>query len=59
METAGKILNWMKESSIPITRVSELDSETLAGKVLVGEYVKRDKPSLLENMQRIRRSAAP
>ncbi len=59
METAGKILNWMKENSIPITRASELDSETLAEKVLVGEYVKRDKPSLLENIQRIRRSAAP
>lgn len=56
-ERPSDMMRWLKESAINISKAAGMRDEQLAGKIVVGEYVDRDQPSLLENIQRTRSCA--
>jgi 2-oxoglutarate ferredoxin oxidoreductase subunit beta len=55
---AVNILKHYKENSVPITKAKDLDPETLEGKIIVGEFVDREKAELTEEYARIIRQVA-
>ena len=54
----GKTVNILKdykENSIKIEKTGDLDEETLAGKIVVGEYADKDKAEFISEWDRIKR----
>jgi 2-oxoglutarate ferredoxin oxidoreductase subunit beta len=49
-EDAEKILKWFKENAIPIEQEEKFSEEELAGKIVVGEFVQRQRPTLVETI---------
>jgi len=47
---AGEMLKWFKESAIPIEQAEKLSEDGLAGKIVVGEFVQRQRPTLVETL---------
>ena len=58
MESATQILNWFKSSSITLNRARNMKREELTNKIIVGELVDIDKPTLLENIRKVREKVA-
>ncbi len=52
------MLKYYKESSVSITKAKDVDPEALEGKIIVGEFVDREKAELTEEYARIMRQAA-
>ena len=47
---AGEMLKWFKENAITIDQAESLNEEDLTGKIIVGEFVQRQRPTLVENI---------
>lgn len=51
MEDGGKMLQWFRDSSIPISKAREMTGEELVGRIIVGEFADIEKAGLLRNMK--------
>ena len=47
---AGEMLKWFKENSVSIEQAAKLNEADLAGKIVVGEYIHRQRPVLVETI---------
>jgi len=50
---AGEMLKWFRENAISIKQAERVPEEELAQKIVVGEFIKRKRPTLFETMHRI------
>ncbi len=48
-----EMLKWFKENAISIKQAERVPEEELIQKIVVGEFIKRKRPTLLETMHRI------
>jgi 2-oxoglutarate ferredoxin oxidoreductase subunit beta len=47
---AGEMLRWFKENTVLVKQAEGLREEDLAGKIIVGEFVRRQRPTLVETL---------
>jgi 2-oxoglutarate ferredoxin oxidoreductase subunit beta len=52
-KNAGEIMKWFKENAITVKQAEGLKEEALAGKIVVGEFVQRKRPTLVETIYEI------
>lgn len=50
---AGEMVKWFRENAISIEQAEKLDEDTLAQKIVVGEFVERKRMTLVEAVYRI------
>ncbi|MGB9853501.1 MAG: thiamine pyrophosphate-dependent enzyme [Candidatus Bathyarchaeales archaeon] len=50
---AGEMIKWFRENAIPIEQAEKLDEDGLSRKIVVGEFVERKRPTLVEAVYRI------
>jgi 2-oxoglutarate ferredoxin oxidoreductase subunit beta len=50
---AGEMLKWFKENSISIAQAEKLNEEDLARKIVVGELIRRHRPTLVETIYKV------
>jgi len=48
LKTAKELLRWFKENSVPLQEAERMTEKDLAGKIVVGEFVSRELPTLTE-----------
>ena len=53
MESATQILNWFRSSSVALNRARNMKKKELTNRIVVGELVDTDKPTLLENIHKV------
>jgi len=51
------MLRWFKDNSISLEQASKMDEKTLVGKIVTGEYVHREMPTLTDNIYRVVKEA--
>jgi 2-oxoglutarate ferredoxin oxidoreductase subunit beta len=51
------MLRWFKTNSIPLEQASKMSEAELKGKIVVGEYVHREKPTLTDNIYSVVKEA--
>jgi len=56
--SAVKMLREYKENSIPVKDAEKLGEEDLRGKIVVGEFVNRDLPEMVEEIRKMKERAA-
>jgi 2-oxoglutarate ferredoxin oxidoreductase subunit beta len=54
---AGEMLKWFKENAITIKQAESLREEDLTGKIVVGEFVHRQRPTLVETIYEVTKEA--
>jgi 2-oxoglutarate ferredoxin oxidoreductase subunit beta len=47
---AGEMLKWFKDNAVPLERADKLSEEELTGKLVVGEFVQRERPTLVNTV---------
>jgi 2-oxoglutarate ferredoxin oxidoreductase subunit beta len=47
---AGEMLKWFKQNQIPLVEAERLSEEQLIGKIIVGEFVKKERATLVETV---------
>jgi 2-oxoglutarate ferredoxin oxidoreductase subunit beta len=47
---AGEMLKWFKENSLPIKQAEKMNEDELATRIVVGEFVQRLRPTLIETI---------
>lgn len=57
LKSIVNILDWFKENSVPIEKVGEMSEKDLEGKIVIGEFVHRESPTLVENVYAIMEEA--
>jgi 2-oxoglutarate ferredoxin oxidoreductase subunit beta len=50
LKDAGEMLKWFKENTVPVTQAEGLHEENLVGKIIIGEFIERQRPTLVENL---------
>ena len=50
---AGEMLKWFKENAITIKQAEKLSEEDLAEKIVVGEFVQKQGPTLVETIYKV------
>ena len=50
LKDAGEMLKWFKEKAITTKQAESLKEEELTGKIVVGEFVKKQRPTLVETI---------
>jgi 2-oxoglutarate ferredoxin oxidoreductase subunit beta len=50
---AGEILKWFKENAVPIETAEKMSEEELATKIVLGEFVQRERTTLVESVYKI------
>ena len=50
---AGEMLKWFKENAVTIKQAEKLREEDLTGKIVVGEFVHRQRPTLVETIYEV------
>jgi len=50
---AGEMLKWFKENAVPIEEAERLSEDDLAGRIVVGEFVQRQRPTLVETIRNV------
>jgi 2-oxoglutarate ferredoxin oxidoreductase subunit beta len=53
----AEMLRWFKENSVPLERAAKMTEKELIKKIVVGEYVSREIPTLTENLYNITKEA--
>ncbi len=48
MKTAPELLRWYQKITVPINKAKKMSPEELEGKVVIGEFVDRDRPGLVK-----------
>jgi len=54
---AGEILQWFKANSVTVEEANKLTEEELQNKIMVGEFVKKEAPSLTETVHAVLKEA--
>lgn len=54
---AGEMLKWFKEKSIQIEQTEKLNEDAMAERIVIGEFVQRRRPTLVEAVSRTVREA--
>jgi len=49
-KNAGEMLKWFKENATPIQTAQKMSEESLIGKIVVGEFAKKKRPTLVETV---------
>jgi 2-oxoglutarate ferredoxin oxidoreductase subunit beta len=57
MKTAPELIKWYQQITIPISKAKNMPPEELEGKIVIGEFVDRDRPSLEEEYERLKKRA--
>ncbi len=52
---AVKMMQWLKENSIPLSKAEKMTPEELEGKIVIGEFVDRDAPEYTELYEELRK----
>ncbi|WP_297438207.1 2-oxoacid:ferredoxin oxidoreductase subunit beta [Thermococcus sp.] len=47
MKTAPELLRWYQRITVPLNKAKKMSPEELEGKVVIGEFVDRDRPGLI------------
>jgi len=47
---AAQMLKWLKENAVLIEEAEKLNEEELNGKIVIGEFIQRKRPTLIENI---------
>jgi 2-oxoglutarate ferredoxin oxidoreductase subunit beta len=47
---AGEIIEWFKENAVPVEEEEKFGEEELARKIVVGEFIRRQRPTLVETV---------
>jgi len=50
---AGEMLKWFKENAVQIKHAEKLSEENLAEKIVVGEFVQKQRPTLVETIYKV------
>jgi len=53
----AEMLRWFRENSVPLEQATKMKEKELLNKIVVGEYVSREIPTLTENLYKIVREA--
>jgi 2-oxoglutarate ferredoxin oxidoreductase subunit beta len=53
----GEMLKWFKENSVTVKQAEGMSEEDLEGKIVVGEFVERKCPTLVENVYALLKEA--
>jgi 2-oxoglutarate ferredoxin oxidoreductase subunit beta len=53
----AEILRWLKNNSVPLEQASGMSDQELKGKIVTGEYVHREKPTLTDNIYSVVKEA--
>jgi len=53
----AEMIAWFKENSVPLEEAAEIEERELAKKIVVGEYVSREIPTLTDNLLKMMREA--
>ncbi len=48
MKTAPELLRWYQRITVPLNKAKKMPPEELEGKVVIGEFVDRDRPGLIK-----------
>jgi len=49
----AEMLRWFRENSVPLEQATKMSEKELVKKIVVGEYVSREFPTLTENLSKI------
>jgi 2-oxoglutarate ferredoxin oxidoreductase subunit beta len=50
LKDAGEMLKWFRENTIPVEQAESLNEEDLVGKIIVGDFIQRKRPTLVETV---------
>jgi len=48
LKTTKELLLWFKENSVPVQKAKRMADKDLVGKIVVGEFVRRELPTFTE-----------
>jgi 2-oxoglutarate ferredoxin oxidoreductase subunit beta len=48
---AGEMLKWFKENTVPLEQAEKMGEDELQSRIVIGEYVKKQRPTLVETVQ--------
>jgi 2-oxoglutarate ferredoxin oxidoreductase subunit beta len=54
---AGEMLKWFKQNQIPLIEAERMSEEQLMGKIIVGEFVRKERATLVENVYAVIKEA--
>ncbi len=57
LKTAADMLRWFKENSVPLKRAEKMAEEELRAKIIVGEFVHRERPTFTEMVYEVLQEA--
>jgi len=49
-KNAGEMLEWFKRNSVPIEQAEKMSEDDLAGKTVIGEFVQKHRPTLVQTI---------
>jgi 2-oxoglutarate ferredoxin oxidoreductase subunit beta len=49
---AGEMLKWFRENTVPNRQAENMSEDQLAAKIVVGEFVQKQRPTLVETIYR-------
>ena len=56
-KNVGEMLKWFKENAIPIQQAEKMSEKELERRVVIGEFVQRRRPTIVENFQAMLKEA--
>ncbi|AHF80045.1 2-oxoacid:ferredoxin oxidoreductase subunit beta [Thermococcus paralvinellae] len=57
MKTAPELIKWYNKITVPISKAKNMSPEELKDKIVIGEFVDRDRPSLNEEYEEYKKRA--
>jgi 2-oxoglutarate ferredoxin oxidoreductase subunit beta len=48
---AGEILRWLKNNTLPVEQARKIGEDKLPAKIVIGEFAKKQRPTLVETLQ--------
>ena len=57
LKTAAELLRWFKENSVPLHEAEKMTEKDLVGKIVVGEFTRREFPTFSETVHEMVREA--
>ncbi|MEO2151571.1 MAG: 2-oxoacid:ferredoxin oxidoreductase subunit beta, partial [Thermococcus sp.] len=51
MKTAPELIRWYQKITVPLAKAKKMSPEELEGKIVIGEFVDRDRPGLVREYQ--------
>lgn len=57
MKTAPELIKWYNKITVPISKAKNMSPEELKDKIIIGEFVDRDRPSLDEEYEEYKKRA--